>query len=156
MSHTDVGRAVVAAHPSAVFAALVDAEARAVWLPPTGMSGRFEWFDARPGGGYRMLLAYDDPAVRGKSEDNLDVVEVRFAVVEEPRRLVEQADFDTDDEALSGTMTMTWSLEALETGTLVTITATDVPDGISSDDHVRAFGSTLANLDRYLQDRRTS
>ena len=151
MSHTDVGRAVVSAAPDEVFAALVDVEACTVWLPPAGMTGRFEWFDARPGGGYRLVLAYDDPAVPGKSDGNTDVVEVRFVDVAAPHRLVEEADFVSDDEAFAGTMTMTWSLAPAASGTLVTITATGVPDGISSADHVAAFTSTLANLDSYLR-----
>lgn len=154
MSHTDVGRAVVSAAPHEVFAALVDEEARTVWLPPAGMSGRFEWFDAHPGGGYRLVLEYDDPAVSGKSDRNTDVFEVRFVDLAAPQRLVEEAEFVSEDEAFAGTMTMTWTLEAVEAGTLVTITATGVPDGISSADHVEAFTSTLANLDTYLRSRR--
>jgi uncharacterized protein YndB with AHSA1/START domain len=141
------------APPAEVFAALVDVRARTVWLPPSGMSGRFEWFDATPGGGYRLVLTYDDPTTPGKSKENTDVVEVRFAVVEPPHTLVEEADFVSDLSAFSGTMKMTWSLEAVEAGTLVTITATGVPDGISSTEHVRAFRSTLSNLNGYLQDR---
>jgi uncharacterized protein YndB with AHSA1/START domain len=154
MSHTDVGRATIDAPPNEVFAALVDAEARTVWLPPAGMSGRFDWFDARPGGGYTLTLTYDDEATRGKSVKNTDVVEVRFTAVEEPRQLVEEADFVSDDPNLAGTMTMSWSLEPVDRGTLVTITATDVPDGISSEDHVTAFASTLSNLDMYVKNTR--
>ncbi len=33
----------------------------------------------------------------------------------------------------------------------MTITATGVPDGISSEDHVMAFASTLSNLNQYVQ-----
>jgi len=150
MSRTDVARAVVSAPPSRIFAALVDEKARVEWLPPDGMSGRFTWFDARAGGGYRMVLAYDDPAQQGKSAANTDVVDVRFVSVEEPYRLVEEADFASGDPALAGTMTMTWTLESAPDGTLITITATDVPDGIPSVDHAAAFASTLSNLDLYL------
>ncbi len=153
MSHTDTGRKLLSAPPTAVFAALVDADARAQWLPPTGMSGRFEWFDARAGGGYRMVLTYDDLTIAGKSEDNADVVDARFTVVEAPHRVVEEADFVSDDPAFAGTMTMTWSLEPADAGTLVTVTATDVPDGIGSADHVQAFESTLGNLGAYLTGR---
>jgi uncharacterized protein YndB with AHSA1/START domain len=156
VSHTDVGRASVAAPADEVFAALVDADARIRWLPPAGMSARFDWFDARPGGGYRMTLAYDDEATRGKFAANTDVVEVRFIALEPPRRVVEEADFVSDDPDFAGTMTMTWTLEPIDGGTLVTITAAGVPDGISSEDHVAAFTSTLSNLDRYLEDGRTS
>lgn len=150
MTHVDVARATMGASPERIFAALLDEEARTTWLPPDGMSGRFERFDARPGGGYRMVLTYDDPTVSGKSDGNKDVVEVRFASVEPPHRLVEEVDFDSDDPAFAGTMTMTWSLDAATSGTVVTITATDVPDGISSSDHVAAFESTLRNLSEFL------
>jgi uncharacterized protein YndB with AHSA1/START domain len=153
VSHTDQGHKVVAASPSEVFGALVDADARTEWLPPRGMTGRFTWFDARAGGGYRLVLTYDDHATAGKSHDNADVVEVRFVSLKEPTEVVEEADFVSDDPAFAGTMTMTWSLEPVAGGTLVTITATDVPDGISSADHAQAFASTLDNLEAWLASR---
>lgn len=155
MSHTDTGSAVAQASPRAVFDALVDVGARTTWLPPQGMTGRFDWFDARPGGGYRLVLAYDDESTVGKSEGSTDVVEVRFIDVDAPTTLVEEADFVSEDPAFAGTMTMTWSLESVHDGTRVTITATGVPDGISSSDHEAAFTSTLENLDRYLRERRS-
>lgn len=151
MTHTDSADAVIDATPEAVFAALTDADARAAWLPPTGMTGRFEWFDPRAGGGYRMVLAYADTSVVGKSVDNTDVTEVRFTAVEPPHRIVEEVDFVSDDPRFAGTMTMTWSLEPVATGTRVTVTATDVPDGISSADHATAFASTLAQLRAYVR-----
>ena len=151
MTHTDTASAAVAGSPSDVFAALVDAHARTVWLPPAGMSGRFEWFDARTGGGYRMVLVYDDPSIAGKSDANADIAQARFAEIEPPSRVVEEVDFVSDDPRFAGTMTMTWTIEGEGTGSRVTITATDVPDGISSDDHATAFTSTLRNLDAYLR-----
>lgn len=150
MTHTDTGRVLVEAPREVVFAALVDEAARIEWLPPAGMSGRFSWFDARPGGGYRLTLTYDDESTQGKSGGNSDVVEVRFVRIDESSRIVEEADFVSDDPDLAGTMTMTWSLEPVDGGTLVVITATDVPDGISSDDHAAAFASTLSNLSDYV------
>lgn len=98
-----------------------------------------------------MTLTYDDEATQGKSGENTDVVEVRFVDVDPPSRVVEEADFVSDDPSLAGTMTMTWCLDAVGDGTLVTITANNVPDGISSDDHTAAFASTLGNLNRYLE-----
>ena len=150
MSHTDRGSGLVRAPAGDVFAALTDADARAVWLPPDGMSGHFERFDAVPGGGYRMVLTYDDEQVRGKTDSNRDVVEVRFGVLDPPHRLVELVDFVSSDPTLGGTMTVTWSLTPEGEGTRVTITAIDVPDSVSSEEHEAAFAMTLANLDRYL------
>ncbi|MCW2817375.1 MAG: Activator of Hsp90 ATPase 1 family protein [Marmoricola sp.] len=153
VSHTDVGRLLVPATCEVVFAALVDADAREHWLPPTGMTGRFDRFDARTGGGYRLVLTYDDPATPGKSGAATDVVDVRFTAVERPGLVVEEADFVSDDPALTGTMTMTWTLEPTTGGTLVTITATDVPDGIDSADHAVAFEATLRQLAAHVADQ---
>jgi len=150
VTHTDHGSALVSAPIDSVFAALVDGDARATWVPPSGMKGRVEHFDARAGGGYRMVLSYDDTSTRGKTEAHHDVVEARFGAIEPPSQVVELVDFVSDDPELAGTMTMTWTLAAEGAGTRVTITATDVPDVIASSDHEVAFASTLANLERYL------
>ena len=49
MTRTDRASRLIAAPADRVFAALVDPEALAAWLPPAGMSGRFERFDATAG-----------------------------------------------------------------------------------------------------------
>lgn len=147
---TDRARRSIPASPDAIWAALTDEQARAAWLPPTGMTGRFEWFDARVGGGYRMVLIYDDETAVGKAGDNTDVVDVRFVGLDDPWQLVEEADFASDDPLMAGTMTMTWSLEPQPDGTAVTVTATDVPAGIDEAVHRTALASTLANLAAYV------
>ncbi|WP_308216878.1 SRPBCC domain-containing protein [Kocuria flava] len=43
--------------PERVYFALIDPDALTAWLPPEGITGRFE---ARPGGSYRMMLAYEE------------------------------------------------------------------------------------------------
>jgi hypothetical protein len=82
----------------------------------------------------------------GKSGDNRDVVEVRFVELVAPRRVVEAAEFVSDDPDLVGTMTMTWTVEPHADGSLVSIEARDVPPGIDRRDHLTAFASTLDNL----------
>jgi uncharacterized protein YndB with AHSA1/START domain len=78
MPRTDTAARVIAAPVGRVFAALVDPEALLAWLPPSGMTGRFERFDVR-------------------------------------------------------------------------ITAEDVPDGISAEDHAEGLSSSLSNLAAYLE-----
>lgn len=154
MGRTDTASARIDVPPEAVHDALDDPDARAAWLPPAGMTGRFEWFDARAGGGYRLVLTYDDPAAAGaapgKTTEKSDVVTVRFVAVE-PGRIVEECDFDSEDPQFAGTMTMTWQTEAVDGGTDVTITAVDVPPGISAEDHAAGMASSLANLKRFLE-----
>jgi uncharacterized protein YndB with AHSA1/START domain len=116
------------------------------------MTGRFERFDARPGGSYRLVLTYSDAsAAPGKASADSDIVEARFVDIVPGERIVQAVDFVSDDPAYSGTMTMTWAVTAVEAGTRVDITAEDVPDGISAEDHAAGLASSLTNLAAYLE-----
>ena len=153
MTRTDTASRLVDASADRVYAALLDSDALVAWLPPSGMTGRFERFDPRPGGGYRLVLTYDDAdSEQAKSGDGTDVVEARFVELVAGERVVQEVDFESEDPAYAGTMTMSWELFAADGGTRVTITATDVPDGISVEDHAAGLSSSLANLAAYLGD----
>jgi uncharacterized protein YndB with AHSA1/START domain len=143
---------VIAAPPDSVYAALVDPESLVAWLPPDGMSGRFEHFDARQGGSYRLVLTYEDaPAAGGKSSADSDIVDARFVELVRGVRVVQAVDFVSEDPAHAGSMTMTWELAAVDAGTRVDILAADVPAGISAEDHAAGLASSLANLAAYLE-----
>ena len=143
---------MIAAPPERVWAALVDPGALLVWLPPGEMTGRFERFDARPGGSYRMVLTYSDASgAPGKATADSDIVEARFVDIVPGERIVQAVGFVSDDPANAGTMTMTWQVAAVDDGTRVDIIAEDVPDGISADDHAAGLASSLANLAAYLE-----
>lgn len=115
------------------------------------MTGRFEHFDARPGGGYRLVLTYAEaPAGGGKTTVDSDVVEARFVAIDHDERVVQQVDFTSPDPAFAGTMTMTWAVTAVDGRTRITMTAADVPPGISADDHAEGMNSSLSNLAAYL------
>ena len=151
MSRTDVATLVIAAPPERVYDALVEADALLTWLPPDGMTGRFERFDARPGGSYRLVLTYGEPeGNRAKSTGDSDIVEARFVDLEPGVRVVQEVDFESDDPSYAGTMTMTWEISTTADGSLVTITAVDVPAGISAEDHETGMASSLANLAAHL------
>jgi uncharacterized protein YndB with AHSA1/START domain len=144
---------VIAAPPERVYAALVDPEALVEWLPPAGMRGSFEQFDPRPGGGYRLVLTYDDPAGSpGKASADSDVVVARFVDLAPGEQVVQAIEFVSDDPANAGVMTMTWEITAVDESTRVDIVAIDVPVGISAEDHAEGLASSLANLARYLEE----
>jgi uncharacterized protein YndB with AHSA1/START domain len=152
MPRTDQGSRVIAAPLERVWAALIDPGALLAWLPPGEMTGRFERFDARPGGSYRMVLTYSDASgAPGKATAGSDIVEARFVDIVPGERVVQAVDFVSDDPAYAGTMIMTWAVTAVGAGTRVDIVAEDVPDGISAADHAAGLGSSLANLAAYLE-----
>jgi uncharacterized protein YndB with AHSA1/START domain len=142
---------VIAAPPERVWAALIDPGALLAWLPPGEMTGRFERFDARPGGSYRMVLSYPDASgAPGKATADSDIVEARFVDLVPGERVVQAVDFVSDDPAYAGTMIMTWEVAAADAGTRVSIVADDVPDGISAEDHAAGLDSSLTKLAAYL------
>jgi uncharacterized protein YndB with AHSA1/START domain len=142
----------IAAPADRVFAALVDPDALAAWLPPHGMSGRFERFDLRPGGSYRMVLSYADASTApGKASEDSDIIEARFVDIVPGGSVVQAVDFVSDDPAYAGTMTMTWEVTAVDAGTRVDVLAVDVPSGISAEDHAAGMASSLENLAAYLE-----
>lgn len=152
MPRTDRGSRTIEAPTADVYAALVDPEALLRWLPPDGMVGRFDHFDARPGGGYRLILTYLDPSnAPGKATPDSDVVEARFVDIVDGVRVVQAITFESDDPAFAGTMTMTWQVSPDPRGTLVDIIAEGVPDGISADDHAAGMTSSLVNLAAHLE-----
>lgn len=120
----------LAAAPDRVYAALVDPEALVMWLPPEGMIDRFERFDARTGGSYRLVLTYTDASAgRGKTTPASDVIDGRFVELVPGVRIVQAVTFVSDDPTNAGTMTMTWELTRVEAGTRVEIRADNVPPG---------------------------
>jgi uncharacterized protein YndB with AHSA1/START domain len=152
MPRTDTASRVIAAPAERVFGALVDPHALLAWLPPAGMTGRFERFDPRPGGTYRLVLTYNDPVeAPGKATADSDVVEARFVDITAGERVVQAVDFVSDDPDLAGTMIMTWEVDEVGDGTRVRITAENVPDGISAEDHAQGLSSSLTNLAAYLE-----
>jgi uncharacterized protein YndB with AHSA1/START domain len=152
MPRTDRASRVIAAPVVHVFDALVNRDALLAWLPPRGMTARFERFDPRPGGSYRLVLTYADPGdSRGKSSADSDIVEARYVDIVPNVRVVQAVDFVSDDPEFAGTMMMTWAVAAVDGGTRVDITADDVPGGIFADDHATGLISSLENLATYVE-----
>ena len=147
----DAASRFIAAEPGDVFRAFVDPALMLAWLPPEGMSGSFETFDADAG--YRMVLRYlEPPEGGGKAGADEDVAVVRRVRVEPAEVIVEEVDFPSDDPAFAGPMTMTWVFTEGDGGTYVDVEATNVPPGIDPRDHAVGLASSLANLAHLIED----
>lgn len=148
MPRIDRATADVAASPADVFAAFVDPDALAAWLPPSGMTGELADADLRAGGGFTMILTYDvPPEGGGKTTPDSDVTHVVIDELVPDERVVWGVEFDSDDPDQAGRMTMTWTFSALDGGrTRVAVDATDVPAGIDADAHQQGLDASLAQL----------
>lgn len=150
---TDSASRVVRASPRTIYQAFVDPKALVSWLPPKGMKGQIHAFDPRVGGTYRMTLTYDEAghATPGKTSDHADVVEGRFLELVPNERIVQRVEFESDDPAFAGAMTITWTLTPVPGGTNVTILCENVPEGIRQEDHDAGLRSTLDNLAAFTE-----
>jgi uncharacterized protein YndB with AHSA1/START domain len=98
-----------------------------------------------------MVLEYPDHfGSMGKTTSNTDVVEAHFIDLEPNERVVFAVDFVSDDPDYQGTMIMSWVVTAAVGGTLVEITAVDVPDAVSAEDHAAGMNSSLEKLAEYF------
>lgn len=163
----DRAERVIADNAAAIYSALVDPDALVEWLPPQNMSARIDAFDARVGGGFRMVLSYPSDVLEsgtdgpGKTTDLDDVVDVTFAALEPGAKVEWQAVFDSPDPAFAGVMTQTWTLTPAHenpnetaTATRVVIEARGVPEGISEADHEVGLNSSLAQLEEWVSSPR--
>ena len=150
---THAGSRLIKASPHAIYSAFMTPEAVAAWRPPEGMRARFERFEPREGGAFHMLLEYEGEAhaLPGKSSAHEDIVHGRFGELVPDRRIVEHVEFESDDPAFAGTMTVTTTLTPVDDGTEVTIICDDVPEGIGEGDHQAGIASSLEKLARFTE-----
>ncbi|MGW6907756.1 SRPBCC domain-containing protein [Streptomyces sp. NPDC054940] len=141
----------VNASRAAVYRALLDADAVARWRVPEGMTARVHAFDAREGGAFRVSLTYDLPTGTGKPDPHTDTYHGRFVRLVPDERVVEAVEFETDDPALGGTMTMTTTLTDADGGTDVLVVHEGIPDVVPAEDNETGTRMALANLARLVE-----
>ncbi|MEU6761975.1 SRPBCC domain-containing protein [Streptomyces sp. NPDC046853] len=139
---------------AAVYQALVDADAIARWRVPDGMSSHVHAFDAREGGRFRVSLTYEDASGTGKSASHTDTYHGHFAKLVPDEQVVEVLAFETADEELSATMTMTTTLTDADGGTDVRIVHEGIPDSVPAADNETGTRMALANLARLVEGSR--
>jgi uncharacterized protein YndB with AHSA1/START domain len=147
----------VGASRSAVYRALLDADAIATWRVPSGMTSHVHEFDAREGGPFRVSLTYDAPDGTGKSGPRTDTYHGHFVKLVPNEQVVEVLEFETADPALRGTMTMTTTVTDAEGGTDVLVVHEGIPDAVPAADSETGTRMALANLARLVEaDERSS
>jgi len=142
----------ISASPKAVYQAFSEPGAMEQWIPPGNMTGKMLLFDFREGGVYRMRLTYAEPQQgRGKTSEDSDEIEVRIMKLEKEQSIEQEIIFDSDEQIYSGIMRMIWTFQPEADGTLVTVRAENVPEGIRPEDHEAALNSSLVNLAGFVE-----
>lgn len=100
-----------------------------------------------------MALVYEeaDSAAPGKSSKNTDVIRGTFLRLVPDERIVQLVEFESEDPAFAGTMTMTWTFRGVSEGTEVTIRCENVPAGIRQEDHELGLRASLENLAAFTE-----
>jgi uncharacterized protein YndB with AHSA1/START domain len=142
---------LVLAEPGAVYAALLDPVAVATWRVPTDMTADVEEWEPREGGRFRVSLTYRAEDRAGKTDGATDTYAGEFARLVPDEQVVERLAFETDDPALEGSMTMTWSLRAADGGTEVELLHEGIPDVVPPDDSETGTRMSLTKLAAYVQ-----
>jgi uncharacterized protein YndB with AHSA1/START domain len=129
-----------------VFRALIDADAVATWMVPTGMTSQVHAFDPREGGAFRISLTYDAPTGAGKTTAHTDTYHGHFVRLVPNEQVMKVVEFETDDPALQGEMTITMTLTDADGGTEITAVHDRLPPGLSRADNETGWRLSLAKL----------
>ena len=145
MSATRVSRHVKAPR-AAVYRALLDARAVAMWMVPTGMTSQVHEFDAREGGSFRISLTYDSATGTGKTTAHTDTYHGRFVKLVADEQVVQVVEFETADPGLRGEMTIAVTLSEADGGTEVRAVHAGLPPGLAPGDNEVGWRMSLAKL----------
>ncbi|MEU0506575.1 SRPBCC family protein [Nocardia sp. NPDC005998] len=145
MASTRIGRHVKAPRAT-VYRLLLDADAVARWQVPTGMTSQVHEFDPREGGAFRISLTYDEPTDTGKTTAQTDTFHGRFVRLVPDAQVVEVVEFETDDPAVTGEMTITIDLADADGGTRISAVHDGLPDGVSLEDNELGWRISLGKL----------
>jgi len=152
-NRTDSASRIIKASPETIYKAFLDREAITIWRPPKGMQCYVFEFDPQQGGKFRMSFSYisQQHDVEGKTSAHEDIFHGYFKELIPNRLIAEVVQFEFDDPAYAGEMTVTTTLEPVGEDTKVTFTCNNVPKGIKPEDHQEGINSTLDNLAAYAE-----
>jgi uncharacterized protein YndB with AHSA1/START domain len=131
---------------AAVYRALLDAQAVATWMVPTGMTSHVHTFEPREGGSFRISLTYDAPTGTGKTTAHTDTYHGTFVKLVPDEQVVEVVEFETPNPALQGEMTITFALVDADGGTDVVAVHDGLPPGVPPADNETGWRSSLGKL----------
>jgi uncharacterized protein YndB with AHSA1/START domain len=145
-------RRLVSAPRARVYRTLLDPAALPRWKVPDGMGLVVHEWEAREGGRIRISLTYRDAAGAGKSDAHTDTYHGHFVHLVPNELIVERDEFETDDPAFRGAMTISIALADARGGTELVATHDGVPAGVSLADNETGWRMALDKLAALVQE----
>lgn len=136
---------------SLIYRALLDADAVEQWMVPDGMTSDVHLFDPREGGEFRISLTYDMPTKAGKTSAQTDSFRGRFVKLVPDSEVVQVVEFETDDPAMKGEMTITYALVDADDGTDLIGVHENLPPGVSLADNELGWSISIDKLAKLLE-----
>ncbi len=127
-----------------VYSTLLDPVAVEKWKVPDDMTCHVHTFDAREGGVFRISLTYQEADAVGKTTAHTDTYHGHFVRLIPNEEIVDE--FETDDPALQGKMTITIRLIDANDGTDLIAVHEGLPGGVSPADNELGWQMALAKL----------
>jgi uncharacterized protein YndB with AHSA1/START domain len=110
------------------------------------MTSEIHEFDAREGGVIRISLTYTEADRSGKTTQHTDTYHGRFVKLIPNELVVEVDEFETDDPAMLGEMTITLTLTDADRGTNILAVHEGLPAGVSPADNEVGWRESLTKL----------
>lgn len=152
MSATEARRHLRAA-PERVYRALTTAKDVVRWKVPHGMTSQVHHFEGHEGGTFRISLTYEATDRQGKTSSSTDTYHGRFDRLVPNRLVVEVDEFESDDPAFAGEMTITITLaEDRGGGTDLHALHEGLPPGVSMGDNELGWSQSLDRLAALVED----
>ena len=129
-----------------VYRALLDPALVQQWMVPDGMTSHVHSFDAREGGTFRISLTYEQPTATGKTTAQTDTFHGRFVRLVADTEIVQAVEFESEDPALQGEMTITYALADADGGTDLVGVHEDLPPGVPPADNELGWSISLGKL----------
>ena len=134
-----------------VYRALLDARAVMTWMVPRGMTSHIHVFEGQEGGVFRISLTYDAPSDTGKTTAQTDTYHGHFVKLVPDQQVVEVMEFETDNPAMRGEMTVTFTLTDVDGGTDVLGVHDNLPPGVAPADNETGWRMALEKLARLVE-----
>jgi uncharacterized protein YndB with AHSA1/START domain len=134
-----------------VYRALLDPESVQHWMVPDQMTSRVHSFEAREGGTFRISLTYDMPTTAGKTSAQTDSFHGRFVKLVPDAEVVEVVEFETNDPAMQGEMTITYTLTESGSGTDLVGLHENLPPGVQPAANELGWSMSIDKLARLVE-----